>query len=70
MLRASVCLHGLVSIFAFVILPPLWSIRFPFLFYATTYVGQIMAFERGEEPDRDVATRAGELAMLVYSIGK
>ncbi|KAJ7765006.1 hypothetical protein DFH07DRAFT_370837 [Mycena maculata] len=41
---------------------------FPFLFYATTYVGQIMAQEEGKEPDADLATRKGELAMLLYSI--
>ncbi|KAJ7180236.1 major facilitator superfamily domain-containing protein [Mycena crocata] len=41
---------------------------FPFLFYATTYMGQIMAQELGEEPDSDLATRKGEFAMLLYSI--
>ncbi|KAJ7283901.1 hypothetical protein C8J57DRAFT_1293895 [Mycena rebaudengoi] len=41
---------------------------FPFLFYATTYMGQIMAHEQGEEPDPDEATRTGEFAMLLYSI--
>ncbi|KAF8195744.1 MFS general substrate transporter [Mycena galopus ATCC 62051] len=41
---------------------------FPFLFYSTTYVGQIMAQELGEEPDPDYATRMGERAMLIYSI--
>ncbi|KIY49325.1 MFS general substrate transporter [Fistulina hepatica ATCC 64428] len=41
---------------------------FPFLFYSTTYVGQIMAQELGREPDLDVATRKGEFAMLWYSI--
>ncbi|KAF5390590.1 hypothetical protein D9757_002692 [Collybiopsis confluens] len=41
---------------------------FPFLFYSTTYVGQIMALELDKEPDPDVATRTGEFAMLLYSI--
>jgi len=41
---------------------------FPFLFYATTYMGQVMAQELGEEPDADFATRTGERAMLLYSI--
>ncbi|THH12545.1 hypothetical protein EW146_g7599 [Bondarzewia mesenterica] len=41
---------------------------FPFLFYATTYVGQVMAYERKIDPDKDVATRTGEFAMLIYSI--
>ncbi|KAJ7129532.1 hypothetical protein C8R44DRAFT_777013 [Mycena epipterygia] len=41
---------------------------FPFLFYATTYVGQVMAHELGEEPDADLATRKGEFALLLYSI--
>lgn len=41
---------------------------FPFLFYSTTYVGQIMAFELGKEPDHDFAIRSGEFAMLIYSI--
>ncbi|KAI0324961.1 MFS general substrate transporter [Cubamyces sp. BRFM 1775] len=41
---------------------------FPFLFYSTTYIGQIMAYELGREPDHDLATRTGAFAMLVYSI--
>ncbi|KAF7301801.1 ANK-REP-REGION domain-containing protein [Mycena indigotica] len=41
---------------------------FPFLFYATTYVGQVMAEEIGREPDPELATRKGEFAMLIYSI--
>ncbi|KAJ6628757.1 hypothetical protein B0H10DRAFT_2259627 [Mycena sp. CBHHK59/15] len=41
---------------------------FPFLFYATTYMGQIMAYELGKEPDPELATRTGEFAMLLYSI--
>lgn len=51
----------LVQIFAFMG----W---FPFLFYSTTYVGQVMAYETGEEPDNELATRNGEFAMLLYSI--
>ena len=35
----------------------------------TTYVGQVMAYEQQTEPDKDVATRTGEFAMLIYSIG-
>ncbi|KAI0939227.1 hypothetical protein AcV5_000707 [Taiwanofungus camphoratus] len=41
---------------------------FPFLFYATTYVGQVMAYELQRDPDHDTATRMGEFAMLIYSI--
>ncbi|KAG2095085.1 MFS general substrate transporter [Suillus discolor] len=41
---------------------------FPLLFYSTTYVGQVMAYETGEEPDNKLATRTGEFAMLLYSI--
>ncbi|KAF8076526.1 major facilitator superfamily domain-containing protein [Lyophyllum atratum] len=41
---------------------------FPFLFYSTTYVGQVMAYERQEDPDPEYATRRGEFAMLLYSI--
>lgn len=41
---------------------------FPFLFYATTYVGQVMAHEIGKEPDAEYATRMGERALLFYSI--
>ncbi|KAJ3716334.1 hypothetical protein DFJ43DRAFT_1006864 [Lentinula guzmanii] len=41
---------------------------FPFLFYSTTYVGQVMALELDKEPDPDLATRTGEFAMLLYSI--
>ena len=35
----------------------------------TTYVGQVMALELDREPDADFATRTGEFAMLLYSIG-
>ncbi|KAI0719641.1 MFS general substrate transporter [Cerioporus squamosus] len=41
---------------------------FPFLFYSTTYIGQVMAYELGREPDHDLATRTGALAMLIYSL--
>ncbi|KAG6869304.1 hypothetical protein C0993_000057 [Termitomyces sp. T159_Od127] len=41
---------------------------FPFLFYSTTYMGQVMAYELDREPDADYATRMGEFAMLLYSI--
>ncbi|KAF4619598.1 hypothetical protein D9613_005337 [Agrocybe pediades] len=41
---------------------------FPFLFYSTTYMGQIMAYELNKEPDPELATRKGEFAMLIYSI--
>ncbi|PCH41129.1 MFS general substrate transporter [Wolfiporia cocos MD-104 SS10] len=41
---------------------------FPFLFYATTYIGQVMAYELQQDPDQDIATRTGEFAMLIYSI--
>ncbi|KAK0191134.1 hypothetical protein F5146DRAFT_1137928 [Armillaria mellea] len=41
---------------------------FPFLFYSTTYIGQVMAHEIGKEPDRDLAAQRGELAMLLYSV--
>lgn len=51
----------LVQVFAFMG----W---FPFLFYSTTYVGQVMAYETGKEPDNELATRTGEFAMLLYSI--
>ncbi|KAF8914025.1 hypothetical protein CPB84DRAFT_1758181, partial [Gymnopilus junonius] len=32
---------------------------FPFLFYSTTYVGQVMAYELKREPDPELATRKG-----------
>jgi len=41
---------------------------FPFLFYSTTYIGQIMAQQYDKEPDKDLATRTGALAMLIHSI--
>lgn len=41
---------------------------FPFLFYSTTYIGQIMAQQYDREPDKDLATRTGALAMLLHSI--
>lgn len=45
------------------------EIRFPFLFYSTTYMGQVMAHELGKEPNHEYAIRRGELALLIYSIG-
>lgn len=36
----------------------------------TTYMGQIMAYELQREPDPELATRKGEFAMLLYSIGE
>ncbi|KAF5387983.1 hypothetical protein D9615_000522 [Tricholomella constricta] len=39
---------------------------FPFLFYSTTYMGQVMAYELQKEPDHEYATRTGEFAMLLY----
>ncbi|KAF8591426.1 MFS general substrate transporter [Ramaria rubella] len=50
-----------VQIFAFMA----W---FPFLFYSTTYIGQVMARQDDKDPDVDVATRAGNFAMLMYSL--
>lgn len=41
---------------------------FPFLFYSTTYVGQIMAQQYDKEPDNELATRTGALALLIHSI--
>ncbi|EJD01423.1 MFS general substrate transporter [Fomitiporia mediterranea MF3/22] len=41
---------------------------FPFLFYATTYVGQVLALDTGKEPDVEAATRMGDLALLWFSI--
>jgi solute carrier family 45 protein 1/2/4 len=43
---------------------------FPYLFYSTTYVAEVMANELGHEPDIDKATRAGSLALLIYSFGR
>jgi hypothetical protein len=43
---------------------------FPYLFYSTTYVADVMAKELGHEPDTDKATRAGSLALLIYSFGE
>lgn len=37
---------------------------------STTYVGQVMAYETGLEPDHEYATRTGELGLLLYSIGR
>jgi len=74
MFCSTVCVYGLVGIPQDLYSPTsallMSSIRFPFLFYSTTYVGQIMAYEHNEEPDKDIATRTGEFAMLIYSIGK
>lgn len=35
---------------------------------STTYIGQVMAEETGEDPDVDTAARTGNLAMLLFSI--
>lgn len=43
---------------------------FPFLFYATTYVENVMSYQLGHEADRNEATRAGSLALLIYSFGE
>ncbi|KAG8849514.1 hypothetical protein FRB91_009834, partial [Serendipita sp. 411] len=51
----------IVQIFAFIG----W---FPFLFYATVWMGEVMAYEIGGEPTVADATRAGELALLLSSI--
>lgn len=50
-----------VQIFAFIG----W---FPFLFYATVWVGDVMAQEIDAEPTVAEATRAGELALLLSSV--
>ncbi|KIJ56704.1 hypothetical protein M422DRAFT_57368 [Sphaerobolus stellatus SS14] len=41
---------------------------FPFLFYATTYIGQVMARQNNAEPDQEVAARTGNFALLMYSL--
>jgi solute carrier family 45 protein 1/2/4 len=43
---------------------------FPYLFYSTTYVAEVMRNELGHAPDIDEATRAGSLALLIYSFGE
>jgi len=43
---------------------------FPYLFYSTTWVAEVMATEIGKDPNVDDATRAGVLALLIYSFGK
>ncbi|KZW04105.1 MFS general substrate transporter [Exidia glandulosa HHB12029] len=45
-----------------------WMGWFPFLFYSTLWVGEVMANELGEDPDKDVATRAGEFALCLHAI--
>jgi solute carrier family 45 protein 1/2/4 len=40
-----------------------------YIVYRTTWIGEIMARERGIDPPVEEATRAGDLAMLFYSIG-
>jgi solute carrier family 45 protein 1/2/4 len=32
-------------------------------------MGQVMAYEQKKEPDPELATRTGEFAMLIYSVG-
>jgi solute carrier family 45 protein 1/2/4 len=43
---------------------------FPYLFYSTTWVAEVMATEIGKDPNVDDATRAGVLALLIYSFGE
>lgn len=40
-----------------------------YLLCSTTYIGQIMAQQYDREPDKDLASRTGALAMLLHSIG-
>ena len=43
---------------------------FSMQYLRTTYVGQVMARELNKEPNAEVATRMGNLAMLIYSVGR
>jgi len=45
-----------------------WIGWFPFLFYSTAYVGQVMAMEKDQDPDNDSVTRTGEFALFIYSL--
>ncbi|KAH7105653.1 MFS general substrate transporter [Auriculariales sp. MPI-PUGE-AT-0066] len=45
-----------------------WMGWFPFLFYATLWVGEVMAREIGAEPEMDEATRAGAFALFLHAI--
>jgi len=45
-----------------------WIGWFPFLFYTTAYVGQVMALEQGGDPDNNHVTRTGEFALFLYSL--
>ena len=45
------------------------AVLYSYASVSTTYMGQIMAYELDREPDPELATRTGELAMLIYSIG-
>ena len=70
MLCASVRVYGMVP------LPVLFVRRLSVIVSAvlmqvasTTYIGQVMAYELGREPDHDIATRTGAFAMLIYSLG-
>lgn len=48
--------------------------QFPFLFYSTTWVLEVMKAEQRRQGkgtvDKDAGARAGSLAMLFYSIGE
>ncbi|GAA5973043.1 hypothetical protein JCM11641_000380 [Rhodosporidiobolus odoratus] len=45
-----------------------WMGLFPFLFYSSTYVSDVMASSEGGNPDGDTASRAGSLALLYYAL--
>jgi solute carrier family 45, member 1/2/4 len=40
-----------------------------YVYSSTLYVGQVMAYELRRDPTVDEATRTGELAMTIHSIG-
>ncbi|SGY12833.1 BQ5605_C011g06622 [Microbotryum silenes-dioicae] len=48
-----------------------WTAWFPFLFYSTSYVAEVLYASLPpdqEEPSTDTATRAGSLALLLYAL--
>lgn len=45
-----------------------WVGWFPFLFFGTTWMGVVMSEEQNRDPEKDEATRAGDRAMLIYSV--
>lgn len=71
MLCAILCFYGMVPILILCVSHAALFVikRWLKLSLRTTYIGQVLANETGKEPDSESATRMGDLALLLFSIG-